>query len=149
LLESTARVVVGDDALHNLQDELEGWAAGLRLVSIAVRQVEDPDAFLTSLQGGIPHTQDYLLKEVLAGFSPELRHSLLRTSILDRFSAETVDAVCASDSSTEPPGLGGGEFVRLLQESNLFTIALDAQGEWLRVEHPLRTSPASCSPMDG
>ena len=135
LLESTAGVVAGDDALRNLQHEIEGWAAGLRLVSIAIRQVEHPDAFLLSLHGGISHTRDYLLKEVLGGSAPELRDWLLRTSILDRFSAEVVDAVCARDSTMEAQGLDGRRFVRLLQESNLFTISLDGQGKWFRFHH--------------
>jgi LuxR family maltose regulon positive regulatory protein len=135
LLESTAGVVAGDDALRNLQHEIEGWAAGLRLVSIAVRRVEQPDAFLLSLHGGISHTREYLLKEVLEGSAPELRHWLLRTSILDRFSAEVVDAVCARDSTMGEQGLDGRRFVRLLQESNLFTISLDGQGEWFRFHH--------------
>ena len=135
LLESTTGIAIGEDALHHLQQELEGWAVGLRLVLIAVRQVEDPDAFLMSLHGGIPHTQDYLMREVLAGRSPEFRSCLLNASILDRFCPDAVDALCAAESTTEPPELDGGEFVRLLQEGNLFTIALDAQREWFRFHH--------------
>jgi len=135
LLSSTAKVTIGGGALRNLQRELEGWAVGLRLVSLAVRQVDDPDAFLNSLHGGIPHTQEYLLREVLTDRSPEVRRCLLKTSILDRFCGELIESVCAPDTSTDTPTLDGDEFVRLLRESNLFTIALDARGEWSRYHH--------------
>ncbi len=35
-------VAVGEDALGNLQQEVEGWAVGLRLVSLALRHVVNP-----------------------------------------------------------------------------------------------------------
>ena len=48
-----------------LQHEVEGWAVGLRLVALALRNAEDPDAFLREMRGGPLHTQEYLMREVL------------------------------------------------------------------------------------
>ena len=136
LLHSTAKLVVGNDALHNLQHELEGWVVGLRLVSIALRQAKDPDAFLKGLRGGIPHTQEYLIHEVLAGLPPDVRDLLLESSMLDRFCSELLDAILAQKSQRER--IDGEGFVRLLRDDNLFTISLDAQGKWFRYHHLFR-----------
>ena len=132
MLEVTAGMTVSDRAKANLERQLEGWAAGLHLVSLAVRNTDDPDAFLESLHGGLPHTQEYLLQEVLNAQSSEVRDCLLKCSIFDRFCKQVFDAACAADSTPETTGLNGKEFVGLLQQSNLFVIPLDTQGEWFR-----------------
>ena len=135
MLEVTAGMTVSDRAKANLERQLEGWAAGLHLVSLAVRNTEDPDAFLDSLHGGLPHAQEYLLQEVLNAQSPELRDCLSRSSIFDRFCAQLFEEVCLSDRPPEDTGLNGHEFMALLQQSHLFTIPLDVEGEWLRYHY--------------
>jgi len=129
LLQALLAFTASDDALDNLQKELEGWAVGLRLVALALRHTADPDGFLRSLHGGIQLTQTYLLQEVIAVQSPELRNCLLRASLLERFCAGVCDALAKAD--TEPEGkptaaeLSGSEFIQTLQARNLFAIALD------------------------
>ena len=135
LLAMTAKIAVSEDALANLQNEVEGWAVGLHLVSLALRHVENADSFINDLHGGLPHTQEYLLREVLAWQPPEVRDCILRSSILDRFCPEVLDAVCFPDATSAPPGLSGRELVELLQRNNLFIISLDARGEWFRFHH--------------
>ncbi len=49
LLQTVLEITVSDGALATLQLEVEGWAVGLRLVFLALRQVEDPDGFLEKL----------------------------------------------------------------------------------------------------
>ena len=138
MLEKAAGMTVSDRASANLERQLEGWAAGLHLVSLAVRNTKDPDAFLESLHGGLPHTQDFLLQEVLNTQPPELRDCLSRSSIFDRFCAQVFEEVCLSDRPPEDPGLNGHEFMALLQQSHLFTIPLDVEGEWFRYHHLFR-----------
>jgi len=75
-----------------------------------------------------------LLREVLAGQSTEVRGCILKSSLLDRFCPEVLEAVCFPDR-TSPPKLGGRELVQLLQQDHLFTISLDARGEWFRFHH--------------
>ncbi len=103
LLASTGKVAVGEDALGNLQQQVEGWAVGLRLVALALRHVDSPDAFLSELRGGLPHTQEYLLREVLAAQPEEVRAAMLRASILDRFCPEILDRRVRS-GSVHPAG---------------------------------------------
>ncbi len=138
MLAKTGVMAVSHRARTNLERQLEGWAAGLHLVSLALRRVEDPDSFLESLHGGLPHTQEYLIHEVLAGQQPPIRECLLKISILDRFCPQVFEAVCSPDSASEQMCPTGREFVDLLQSSNLFTISLDIQGKWFRFHHLFR-----------
>ncbi len=138
MLSSATQRTVAEDALANLEHEIEGWAAGLRLVALALRHIEDPNELLCKLRGGLPHTQEYLIREVLAGQPSEVRECLLKSSILDRFCPQLLDAICSATPEETSSLLGGQEFIGLLQKSNLFTIPLDVQGEWFRYHHLFR-----------
>ena len=135
LLTRLVGLPVSEQALTNLQHEVEGWAAGLRLVALALRHVADPDSFLHDLRGGLSHTQEYLFHEVLASRTPEVRDCLLRSSILDRFCAGVLDAIYEPGAGSMEQAPGGQELLEKLQQENLFTIALDAHGEWFRYHH--------------
>ncbi|MGB5168535.1 MAG: hypothetical protein WBP49_09055, partial [Acidimicrobiia bacterium] len=134
-LKVTAGHTASESAVANLQSELEGWAVGLRLVSLALRNVEDPEAFLRGLRGGLPHTQDYLLDEVLNAQPLAVREMLSRASILERFSGGLLDAICASEDPAGNAHLSGDALVDLLQRSNLFAIPLDTDRKWFRFHH--------------
>jgi LuxR family maltose regulon positive regulatory protein len=135
LLATASKVRVSEDALANLQHETEGWAVGLHLVLLAMRHIDNPDSFLKNLRGGIHHTQEYLLSEVMAVQPPDVRDCLLKTSILDRFCPQIFDALIAADGASTLPGLGGREFLDFLLKENLFVISLDAGGKWYRYHH--------------
>jgi len=134
-LDKSTGLSVSSEALANLLQQTEGWAVGLRLVALSLRHIGDPDVFLRELRGGIQHGQDYLVQEVLAQRSPRMREWLLRTSILDRFCPELCDALCAHDEVGDGSELDGRLFVEELQRCNLFTVSLDAKGEWFRYHH--------------
>jgi LuxR family maltose regulon positive regulatory protein len=134
-LEKTADLKVSAEALANLHHQTEGWAVALRLVSLHLSHVDDPDAFLRELRGGIQHTQKYLLEEVLARLSPRMREWLLKTSILDRFCPDLCDALCAANGSPGSSDIDGRQFVEVLMWGNLFAVSLDARGEWYRYHH--------------
>jgi len=107
----------------------------LRLVSLALQQVSDAEVFLRRLPKHLPEIQGYLLQEVLAAQSAQVRDRMLTSSILDRFCAELVDAVCEPPDTDDETGLTAADFMKELRESNLFTFALDAQHEWCRYHH--------------
>ena len=135
LLATAIDLPVSTGSIENLDRQIEGWAAGLQLVCLALRHAKDPVAFLEGLHGGLPHTREYLIHEVLAGQPSSVRECLLKISILDRFCPQLFEAVCSPDSASEQMCPTGREFVDLLQSSNLFTISLDVQGEWFRFHH--------------
>ncbi len=124
-LSAAAGLSVSDEAFGNLEREVEGWAVGLRLVSLALRHAGDPEAFLERLSGRLPQSQEYLLREVLATQTAEVRDRMLASSILDRFCEEVVDAICEPPDSGEKTGLTAADFLEELRKSNLFTVTLD------------------------
>mgnify|MGYP001556971519 FL=1 len=126
---------ISDAAFNTLDFEVEGWAAGLRLVTMALPHVDDPDTFIKGLQGNLPQIQDYLLREVLDSQSAGERNLLLASSVLDRFCVELLDTICAYPDINKHPGLVASDFLEMLQRNNLFTISLDAGGKWFRYHH--------------
>jgi LuxR family maltose regulon positive regulatory protein len=134
-LSVTADRSVSGEALTHLERDVEGWAVGLRLVSLALRHVSDADAFLKRLPGRLTEIQEYLLREVLAAQAAGVRDRMLASSILDRFCAEVLDAVCEPADPAAPSGLTASDFLEELGKSNLFTIALDARRKWFRYHH--------------
>ncbi len=143
LLAKSTPTAVGAELIRQLQREVEGWAAGLRLASIAIRQTQEPERFLAHLGGGVQQAQGYLLHEVLSQQPDARRQCLLRASIFQRFCPALIEAVCLPEPTPEPPPespqaetrTSGGEIVDSLLGSELFTIGLDARGEWFRFHH--------------
>lgn len=137
-LDKTSALKVSEEALSNLEQQTEGWVAGLRLVSLGLRHLEDADTFLSTLRGGVQHTRQYLLQEVIAHLTPQMQEWLVKTSILDRFCPELCDSVCSAGDATGTSDLDGRQYVDELQRLNLFSVALDTQGKWFRHHHLLQ-----------
>jgi LuxR family maltose regulon positive regulatory protein len=127
-LEKAIHIPVEDKVLVRLHEKTEGWAAGLRMLSIALRNRNDIDEFIREMKGDTRHIRDYLMAEVLSRQQPEIRAGLLKTSILNHFCPSLVDALCA-------PEIDGNTFIERLEESNLFSISLDDRHEWFRFHH--------------
>lgn len=121
-------------AMRHLDDELEGWPVGLRLVALMLKRAQDPEATVAGLKGGLPESQEYMLREVLAGLPAEIRACLMKASILNRFTIETVDAVCHSGETgvTDPKGRF---LIAEIRRQNLFAYSLDARRRWYRFHH--------------
>ncbi len=137
-LKHISGISPGELALANLQRTVEGWAAGLRLVALALRHQEDPDGFLAEVSGDLQSVQDYLVGEVLGDQSPAMREWLLKTAILNRFCSRLCDAVCLPelpDEESEGIDIDGESFIAKLGQGGLFVIALDHRREWLRYHH--------------
>ncbi|MGE0681524.1 MAG: hypothetical protein AB7P69_11595 [Candidatus Binatia bacterium] len=131
-LQQVARISVSDRVLDTLHATLEGWAAELQLLGLALCNQVDPEDFLTKLQGNFSSVQDYLVEEVLNGLPPEIQTVLIRTSILDRFCPRLCEAVQLSAKSVGLLAFDGQAFTDFLQHQNLFTIALDRHGRFSR-----------------
>ena len=89
------------DDVVRLRGLTEGWAAGLYLATLAIRDRASAHEFIQTFAGDNRHVVDYLSEEVLAGLSEEVSDFLLETSVLERLCAPLCDAV------TERPGAVG------------------------------------------
>jgi len=112
-----------------LVERTEGWAAGLQLAGLALRDRPDPAAFVAAFTGGHRLVADYLLAEVLERQPPPTRRFLLATSVLDRLCAPLCDAMLASEAGSSQEVLDG------LERANLFLVPLDDERVWYRYHH--------------
>lgn len=135
LLGATIGATLSDEALSHLDSELEGWTAGLRLLALVLKDEPKPDAFVKKLRGGFRYLTEYLFEEVIARQDSETVEWLLNTSIVDRFCPALCMALCADSKTGEMASIEGRQFVDRLHDGDLFTIRLDASGEWQRFHH--------------
>jgi LuxR family maltose regulon positive regulatory protein len=83
-----------------LAERTEGWAVGLRLACLALRDQVDTVGFLETFRGTDRYIMEYLVDEVLSNQPEAIQTFLLRTSVLDRFCAPLCDAVCFGGADT-------------------------------------------------
>jgi LuxR family maltose regulon positive regulatory protein len=110
------------DAIAPLHTQLEGWVAGLQLVSLTLRRRDEAAPLV--LSGRHRFIADYLSEDVIVHLPAETRRFLLQTSILDRLCGPLCDAVTGSS--------GGQKMLELLERKNLFLVPLDDSREWFR-----------------
>ena len=126
LLNDTLELGLPDERLRKLSARTEGWAAGLYLAGLSLR---DRGELADDLEFD-RHLVDYLGDEVLAAQDGEVRRFLLDTCVLDRFCAPLCDAVRSADSSKR--------LLATLEQANLFLVPLDRRREWFRYHHVFR-----------
>ncbi|MCP5517184.1 MAG: hypothetical protein H7A45_08010 [Verrucomicrobiales bacterium] len=129
VLKAAAAVELESDSLDEVDGRMEGWIAGVRLLCLVLRDRADAGAFLRDSWSGHANIHDYLFEQVLQRQPEDVREWLLRISVLDRFCAALIGAVCGRT------GLGGSEFLETIRRKNLFVIPLDTQGRWFRFHH--------------
>src|SRR5262249_15170551 len=115
---------LAEEAFISLEEQTEGWVAGVQLAALALRGRGDHQTFLSSFRGNHRFVQEYVGEEILARQSQEVRAFLLQTSILERLSGSLCDAVTQRS--------GGQTMLEELRKSNLFVSALEETGEWYR-----------------
>jgi LuxR family maltose regulon positive regulatory protein len=128
LLNETLDLGLPAERLQLLTTKTEGWAAGLYLAGLSLRDRDGAD--LADDLEFDRHLVDYLGDEVLAAQDARLRAFLLDTCILDRFCAALCDAVRGEGSSKQR--------LAQLEQANLFLVPLDRRREWFRYHHVFR-----------
>jgi LuxR family transcriptional regulator, maltose regulon positive regulatory protein len=116
------------ERIAEIQQRTEGWAAGLQLAGLSLREHPHGEGLVAALGGDSRQIGDYLAAEVLDRVASAERRFLLRTSILERMSGALCDAVTGGD--------GSANVLAELDRRNLFVIALDSHRRWYRY-HPL------------
>jgi ATP/maltotriose-dependent transcriptional regulator MalT len=125
---------IHEPAIARLHQRTEGWPAALRLAMLAAPDYGSADDFADGIPDDIHRVREYLMREVLAKHTPEVRNCLLHVAYLDRFCAPLVEAVLPDDER-DFAKLSGKDFVDKMRESGLFSIALDNRQEWFRFHH--------------
>ena len=115
---------------ERLWSRTEGWAAGLALTALTLRARSDPRSFIDQFAGDVAPVADYLLEEVLADQSQDVRDFLLETSVLNAVSGDLADAITGQT--------GSAVMLERLHHSGVLTIAMDDHREWYRYHGLLR-----------
>ncbi len=113
-----------------LGERTEGWAAGLQLAALSARgrgSAEEVTEFVESFSGSHRFVLDYLLDEVLARQSDDVRTFLLATSVLTQLTAGLCDTVSGRDDSQQ--------MLERLEADGLFVMSLDEERTWFRYHH--------------
>jgi ATP/maltotriose-dependent transcriptional regulator MalT/ActR/RegA family two-component response regulator len=134
-LKNTLGLSVDGKTAATIQEKLEGWPAGMRLMSQSLKYSADLDHLMASLKGGFATVVDYLVTEVLSHQPPEMAKLMAATAILDRFCAPLCDALQELAGAPGTGEMNGDEFIARLQKGNLFLIALDTENRWFRYHH--------------
>lgn len=110
-----------------LEDKTEGWAAGLQLAGLSIKDRADPSDFIATLSGSHRHILSYLTEQVLSQQPEGIQQFLLETSILDKLSGDLCNAVTRRSDSHA--------LLEQLLNANLFLIPLDDDRQWYRFHH--------------
>jgi len=137
-LKNTLGLSVDRKTAASIQEKLEGWPAGMRLMSQSLRYSPDLDRLMAGLKGSFATMMDYLMTEVLSQQPPEMARLLTATAIPDYFCASLCNALQGSDDAPGTGEMHGDEFIARLQMDNLFLIALDTEDRWFRYHHVFR-----------
>ncbi len=130
-LQHTLPTMLSIEDIRLLDSRLEGWATGLRLVSLALQgkttrqQVEQS---LSTFSGSHRHILEFFVTEVLSAQPAALQTFLLQTSVLSRLSGSLCDTVTRQNESQH--------LLKMVEHAGLFLQALDGSGQWYRY-HPL------------
>jgi LuxR family maltose regulon positive regulatory protein len=119
--------LLSEHDVFRLLARTEGWAAGLQLAALRLRDRADPSAFIERFTGADWHIVSYLGEEVLATQPPKVREFLLETSVLNRMCAPLCDALTGRND--------GAELISEIYRANLFLIPLDDERRWFRYHH--------------
>jgi LuxR family transcriptional regulator, maltose regulon positive regulatory protein len=151
-LRQTLPFQLEDVILDRLFARTEGWATGLRLITLALLgtnpelqrryastatqsatligevqgqiSTQEMEQRLSAISGSQRHILEYLVAEVLSAQPELLQTFLLQTASLSRLTSSLCDAVTERDDSAS--------LLEQIERANLFLIPLEGSGQWYR-----------------
>jgi len=135
------------EQVEALQNRTEGWAAGLQMAGLSLRNQPDPTAFIERYNSQDRYLLDYFTDEILSNLPAGLQEFLLKTSILEKLNADLCEAVIERtqftvDSEISDRGqrsanwqlqtVNAQSVLETLEKANLFLVPLDNRREWYR-----------------
>jgi LuxR family transcriptional regulator, maltose regulon positive regulatory protein len=130
LLSTTGVDLPGLDVAE-LTRRTEGWAAGLHLSALSLRERRSVDReAVPSVSAQDGHVADYLRSEVLSRLTAEEVKFLTRTAVLEWMCGQVCDPVLEQT--------GSAAMFESLRRSNLLVVSLDSRAESYRYHHAFR-----------
>ena len=126
-LSRTMGLELKKDEIEELQQRTEGWIAGLQLVALSLQDLPDRHEFIAAFAASSRFVLDYLFEEVFERQPDGIQDFLLKTSLLERLTADLCDQIAGRSDSA---GL-----LESLERSNLFIVPVDTARVWYRYHH--------------
>jgi LuxR family transcriptional regulator, maltose regulon positive regulatory protein len=124
-------VALNPDQLRRLVEQTAGWAAGLRLAALSLREADDADRFLADFAGNSRAVADYLMSEILERLPAPVLDLLRAVSVCDPLSAPLAAALSGRPDA--------GEVLDALEHDTSLILSSGQGRLWYRV-HPLLRS---------
>jgi LuxR family maltose regulon positive regulatory protein len=125
-----AEVALSGDEVAELHRRTEGWAVGLYLAALYVKEEVSQAGAVAAFSGDDRFVREYIESEFLARISQAQRTFLTRTAVLDRMCGLLCDAVLELS--------GSAARLAELAQSGLLLVPLDHRGQWYRYHHLFR-----------
>ena len=126
-LRETMGVSLPAEQMAQIEQQTEGWVAGLQLAALSLRDHATLPDRVAASTATPRYLAEYLLDEVLAPQPAAVQTFLLQTAPLERLTGPLCDAVTGRSDSA-------AMLARLMQ-AHLFVTPLDAGGIWYRYHH--------------
>ncbi|MBV8304917.1 MAG: hypothetical protein JOZ04_11945 [Acidimicrobiia bacterium] len=121
VVKAVAAVALSDTAVSDLLARTEGWAVGLEVAAIGLRDAAEGEPAIEALAGDERHVAAFL-SDVLADQAPATRGFLMQTSVLDKLNGALCDALTGGD--------GGAVTLRGLERAGVFMRRIHGSREW-------------------
>jgi LuxR family transcriptional regulator, maltose regulon positive regulatory protein len=119
-----AGLPVGSSEVEMLVERTEGWAAGLYLAALALREQPHLGDALAAFAGSDELLSRYMRDELLERLPPKRLAFMLGTAALDRLCGPLCDAVLQTS--------GSSELLEDLERANLLVMPTDRNRVWFR-----------------
>jgi LuxR family maltose regulon positive regulatory protein len=93
LLHKLIGETIADSEIQVIDQQFKGWVTGLRLAVLKMRDPSKIPHILERMRGDSQFVREYLIEEVVSQIPQPIQEFLLKTSILDRLSGSTCDAI--------------------------------------------------------
>lgn len=109
-----------------------GWATGIQLAAMAMRDLDRPEAFVTRVHGSERTIADFLREEAFETQPEPIRAFLTETAVLDELTAPLCDAIRGRSDSAR--------ILRDIERRHLFVERVDADDGtvWYRIHDVFR-----------
>jgi LuxR family maltose regulon positive regulatory protein len=126
-MRETMHLSLPPDEVAKLDEQTEGWVAGLQLAGLSLREHADLPDLTSVIVTARRYIADYLFDEILERQSSEVQDFLLQTAPLERLTGPLCDAITGRTDSA-------AMLARLMQ-AQLFVTPLDPGQTWYRYHH--------------
>lgn len=123
-LEEFTNVPISEEQFKAISRYAGGWALGLQVAAISIKQMGGAARFLDRLAKSKSDVSDFLASDVVADLEQPVRTFLAETAHLGNFSAELCDEVIGSNNSRD--------MIETLARLNLFIEPIGSEDGWYR-----------------